>query len=250
MSSEMDHERIDELLAGYALRSLSEADALEADRLLSEHVPTCDRCRATLEAFTEVEGELAMAARPVRAPDVLLPRLRHAIAGQRPAQRRRRFIAWTTAAGAAAAVIGLISWSALLDTRLSAAVDKQRKAIEAGAAMADPQTTKIRLTKFVERPSHVEAAYYQHEARMYLVGTNVPPPAPGHVYRVWLLGADGHARVAADFLPDEVGVVILVLSVDPSRYSTLEITEERVGAPGPGPRGQERWAASLTGGTP
>src|SRR5947208_12860439 len=97
-----DHERIEALLAGYALRALSDADAVEADRLLAEHVPTCERCGATLEAFTEIGGELGMAARPVEPPDVLLPRLRHAIAGRGPAHRRR-LGAWTAGAAAAAA---------------------------------------------------------------------------------------------------------------------------------------------------
>ena len=42
------YDRIDELLAGYALRSLSGEDAAEADRVLSEHVPAATRCRETL----------------------------------------------------------------------------------------------------------------------------------------------------------------------------------------------------------
>ena len=47
----MDHERIEELLAGYVLLALSGEDAIEADRLLSEHVPTCPMCRETLAGF-------------------------------------------------------------------------------------------------------------------------------------------------------------------------------------------------------
>jgi len=42
-----DHERIDELLAGYVLLSLSGEDAAEADRILVDHVPSCATCRAT-----------------------------------------------------------------------------------------------------------------------------------------------------------------------------------------------------------
>ena len=36
-----DHVRIQELMAGYVLDGLSGEDAVEADRLLSEHVPSC-----------------------------------------------------------------------------------------------------------------------------------------------------------------------------------------------------------------
>ena len=49
--STLDHDRIDELLAGYVLRSLSGEDAAEADVLLFEHVPACSQCRATLNDF-------------------------------------------------------------------------------------------------------------------------------------------------------------------------------------------------------
>jgi predicted anti-sigma-YlaC factor YlaD len=59
-----DHDRIEELLAGYVLRSLSGDDAREADRLLSEHVPSCPACRATLNDFQALMGEMA----PSRSP--------------------------------------------------------------------------------------------------------------------------------------------------------------------------------------
>ena len=70
-----DHEQIDELLAGYVLRSLSGEDAARADRLLSEHVPTCARCRATLADFQAIMADLALEAAPLAPPDALLPRL-------------------------------------------------------------------------------------------------------------------------------------------------------------------------------
>jgi len=52
-----DHERIDELLAGYVLLSLSGEDAAEADRILVDHVPSCPTCRANLSEFQAVAGE-------------------------------------------------------------------------------------------------------------------------------------------------------------------------------------------------
>ena len=63
-----DHERIDEILAGYVLLSLSGEDAAEADRILAEHVPSCGRCRATLNELQAVSGDLALAAAPVDPP--------------------------------------------------------------------------------------------------------------------------------------------------------------------------------------
>ena len=70
-----EHDRIDELMAGYALRSLSGEDATEADRLLSQHVPDCARCRETLLALSDTVADLAFAADPIAPPETLLPRL-------------------------------------------------------------------------------------------------------------------------------------------------------------------------------
>src|SRR5207247_277132 len=71
-----DHDRIEELLAGYVLLGLSGEDAVEADRLLSEHVPSCPRCRDAMAGFQAVGGDLALAVPPAQPPDLVLPRIR------------------------------------------------------------------------------------------------------------------------------------------------------------------------------
>ena len=101
-----DHERIDELLAGYVLLSSLGEDAAEADRILAEHVPSCGRCRATLNELQAVSGDLALAAAPVDPPETLPPRIHRAIdevplAGRTPRRgaprsppRRSRWSPW------------------------------------------------------------------------------------------------------------------------------------------------------------
>src|SRR4029453_4436603 len=71
-----DHVRIQELMAGYVLDGLSGEDAVEADRLLSEHVPSCPLCRDQLAGFQAVAGDLALAVSPAQPPDLLLPKIR------------------------------------------------------------------------------------------------------------------------------------------------------------------------------
>jgi predicted anti-sigma-YlaC factor YlaD len=66
-----EHGRIEELLAGYVLRSLSGEDAVEADRLLSTHVPTCATCRRLLLDLTETAADLAFAVEPIAPPERL-----------------------------------------------------------------------------------------------------------------------------------------------------------------------------------
>ncbi|MGZ4148446.1 MAG: hypothetical protein ACXVQJ_00250, partial [Actinomycetota bacterium] len=89
------HEAIDELLAGYVLRSLSGPDAEEADRLLTEHVPGCAACRATLDAFGSVAADLALQTSSVPPPETLLPRLHREMEPRRADRRwsRGRLIA-------------------------------------------------------------------------------------------------------------------------------------------------------------
>ena len=64
--------------------------------------------------------------------------------------------------------------------------------------------------------------------RLYLYGHDVPDPAPGNAYQLWL-GAGGiFTPIGERFLP-EAGVVLLELTVDPSVYDEVLITEERLG---------------------
>ncbi|HET9671586.1 MAG TPA: hypothetical protein VFQ40_01900, partial [Actinomycetota bacterium] len=96
-----EHERIEELLAGYVLRSLSGDDAVEVDRLLSAHVPTCVACRRLLLDLTATVADLALAVEPIPPPETLLPRLHRELEprGRRPTGR------WAGAAAIAAVVV-------------------------------------------------------------------------------------------------------------------------------------------------
>src|SRR6266540_3855990 len=115
-----DHDRIEELLAGYVLLGLSGEDAVEADRLLSEHVPSCPRCRDQVAGFQAVAGDLALAVSPVPPPDLLLPRIRRGVA-ETPVRRRNRASVVAVAAGVAA-IVGLAGLSVQLGGRVAAHV--------------------------------------------------------------------------------------------------------------------------------
>src|SRR5688500_11090216 len=97
-----EHDRVEELLAGYALRSLTGDDAREADRLLSEHVPVWENRRATLLAFSETVSVLALAADPMPPPETLLPRLHREI---EPLTARRPAGRWVGVAAGMAVVL-------------------------------------------------------------------------------------------------------------------------------------------------
>ena len=138
-----DHERIDELLAGYVLLSLSGEDAAEADRILAEHVPSCGRCRATLNELQAVSGDLALAAAPVDPPETLLPRIHRAIDEVPLAGRTPRRGALVAVAASAVALVALGGLSLVLGNRLSDAQTRAGTALEILSAMRSPGKSRF-----------------------------------------------------------------------------------------------------------
>ncbi len=227
----MNHEAIEELLAGYALRSLSGEDAGHADRLLSEHVPTCASCRDALDAFQAVTSELALAAAPVAAPETLLPRLHREM---EPAGRRRRPVEVFVVAASVMAVVGLggLAVNQGIRANHSAAQADQLKQALNFAGQPNAKMVPVGPATEVSQPGVQET---------YLEGTEVPMPRQGYVYRVWLISGTG-ATYVGWFLPED-GLVVLHLPYDASRYDRLEVTVEPVGST-PSQPGQIVWQAA------
>ncbi len=234
------HEDIEELLAGYALRSLDGEDARAAERLLAEHVPACARCRDSLAEFQQVAGELNLVAPPAEPPHLLLARLRKEIRQRRAPIRRRPVGAWVSAA-AAVAVLGLAGWNAILDQRVSHEAGRSQKLEDATAFFADPAVQKVSLTAERHRPATVVLGY--REAHVVLFGTNVTDPTGDRVYRLWL-GKNGRFTPKRDFLPDD-GLVVITLSFPVREYDEILITEEAPGEPARQPSGVRRWFGQL-----
>ena len=240
-----DHDAIEELLAGYVLRSLSGEDAEAADRLLVQHVPACPMCRDALQGFQAVAGELALAPVPIAPADLLLPGMRKEL-HERPAAPRRHFSTWLVAAGVAA-VLGMAGWNVMLGVTNS----RQQRA---NGLLAD-------ALGIAKRPdaSHVLLAHQGSTsgtpitgisapgiAHIDLIGEDVPPPAPGHAYWVWFGNGTGFVRRGT--FEVHPGLMILRITIDPSKFDRILITEEPAGAPPSSPSGAWRWAASLRAG--
>jgi hypothetical protein len=216
-----DHERIEELLAGHVLLSLSGEDALEADRLLSEHVPTCPMCRETLAGFQAVGGELSLGASPVRVPDLVLPRIRR---GMDDVPRRRRGPSFVVAAGVVA-LVGMAGLSLAMTGRANRAEEIRSRAIRLVSALSSPETSRVSLRPTSAPASDLVEVSGPTLERMYLFGHGVPTPSPGHAYQLWLGSNGTFTRVGPPFLPED-GIVLLELTADASRYDEIWITEE------------------------
>ncbi len=217
-----EHDRIDELMAGYALRSLSGEDAAEADRLLSEHVPGCARCRETLLAFSDTVADLALAADPIAPPETLLPRLHRELEprGERPPVGR-----W---AGIAAGVAVVLVTGGLAISQVLRAEGLQNQNSLFAQALRYSQRPDADSARFVgtdpEAPAPVSQVAAPDADHFFLVGSEVPPAPSGLAYGIWL--SDGvDAVFAGTFVPGPSMTVVKV-PFDRSRFDRVLITLE------------------------
>jgi hypothetical protein len=228
------HDAIDELLAAYVLRSLSGEDAVEADRLLTAHVPLCAACKQTLDAFQRVAGEIGLGAAAVQPPDTLLPAL-HRDMEARP--RRRNTTRIIAVAASVVLVVGLggVAATELLgDGRRTGtlAVGDLTDAL-AFATRTDARSDDIGPAREISAPGAQE---------FYLYSTDCPVPPDGYEYRVWLVSAT-ETRYLGAFLPDANGDFVLHVGVDPTPWDQVLVTREPVEAE-PSSPGPEAWPAA------
>jgi Anti-sigma-K factor rskA len=237
------HERIEELLAGYALRALSGADAEEAERLLTEHVPACGRCREALTDFQALAGELALAAPAATPPEELEARIRRDVEEGRPTALRRRSVAvWAAGVAAAVLLVGLAGWNTVLAQRVTRAEDFQAAMTSAVFTANDPRAETLPLDHDSNDETYLYLVYLPDEEKMYLVGKGIPEPTGGHLYWVWL----GRNRVWTPvrwFLPKD-GLVALEMPGNPVGYEAVWICEELEGRAGDDPS-DPLWAAEV-----
>ena len=239
-----DHERTLELLAGYVLLALEGEDAVEADRLLSDHVPACLVCRNALAEMRSTVGDLALVAPPVSAPDLVLARIRHGIVDV--PVKRRRGVGLVALAASVAALVGMAGFSLSLGSRARDAEAQRGTALEVLNAMQQPGANPVPLEPSAASAGGLVEISGPDLERMYLYGSDVPAPEPGDAYQLWLGSGGTFTSVGEPFVP-EAGLVLLELTVDPSMHDEILITEESLAvAPSvPTLDGGHTWRASI-----
>jgi hypothetical protein len=246
----VDHERIDELLAAQALHALDGDDLRLAERVLTEHMPTCERCRGTVAQFRAITADLAFASRAKEPPEMLLPRLRMETLAvpvdQSPrtpapaAHRMSKIGSWLSAA-AAIVLIGLVLWNAFLHVRLSQLTGMQSDFNRATTVISQPDTKRVTLDSFHTR---APVLFGYREEQVVLQGLDVEAPADGDVYRLWLGKDHDRFTFVHDFKPRN-GVVALVLDFDARKFDRIVITEEPESVHPTQPGSDVRWSALL-----
>lgn len=216
------HEAIEELLAGYALRSLSGPDADETDQLLTEHVPTCASCRAIVQAFGAVSADLALDAVPIAPPETLLPRLHRELEARTPARGLLPRLGTGKLVAAAASLVLVIGLGGLAVTQLGGATAEGQLAaadlaqVLNTATQPGAETTDLGQAKEIVGPG---------AETVYIFGDDVPAPPAGSVYCLW--GVSGTSNTYLGwFVPEADGQVALQVKLDPTTVDRLIVTVE------------------------
>lgn len=228
-----DHERIEELIAGYALEALSGADAEAAETLLAEHVPGCLTCRRLLDDYRAAAGDLALAADPVDAPETVLPALRRAIEEDRDrgtGRIRRGVPAWVGAV-AAVALLTMGGVTAVLTQRISDA-DEQRAAAENAITLMSDPASRVLPLRGAAAGTDADIAYKPGQSPCFLVVTDIPRPRRNHPYEVWVTVDGVPARLVGTFLHRR-STTILEIPIDLTGYDGIWIVEARENGGGP-----------------
>lgn len=237
-----DDNEID-LLAGYALGSLTPEEIAQVGRLLDRR----PELRATLAELRETADQLPAALPEVEPPADLRRRtLDHAV-GRAPATHSappaarglasmRRWLAAIGALAAAAAVIAAVLWGQLGSARSELA--------RVQGQLAALQATQEELLAVIARPDALvrltgpggSGAVARGEDGSLALAARLPELESGRVYQLWLIQGDGPPESGGTFTVDAEGYG--ALSVPPGQSAraadTFAVTNEPApGSPGP-----------------
>jgi hypothetical protein len=212
-------EHVDELIPAHALRTLDADD----ERIVTEHLATCERCRLQLRDFEGVAAALAYASPSVQPPAELRDRVMLAVspvvappepqrASPAPGARRSWWPRFSLVAVPALgiAVLALLAWNISLHNQLS---DRSVSAV-----------TPI---------GHVGRAVAYQGGDTTLFAT-LPPASAGHVYEAWVIERGTAKALAAGVFHG--GRIEFTLEHAAARGDTIAITIER-GHGGTAPQG-------------
>ena len=258
----MTHDELRELTGAYALGALSEADR----RALESHLEGCGDCAREVRELAVVAGGLAVAVPQVDPPAALRERvLRAALQSQiasppvariepaasRPSALSSSLVSWLAAAAAIAAVaLGLYALSlrervGRLEEQLREAnvraegaerglqiarsgVDRER---QISVVLNAPDVRPIDLIGQKGAPSATGRAYWSPTLGLVFTASNLPAPAIGRQYQLWVIPIGTTTPVSAGMLDlsDNGRAMALVDPSTAARVGTVAVTLEPTG---------------------
>lgn len=211
-------------------------DALDTqeEAAVRAHLASCASCRQLEQRLRRVLGSLPLAAEeavpPPRlrervlaaagaSPQAVEPRPRAvALRPHRPRPRSRRPWVATGLVAALIAVIVLAGWNVYLTQELRSVPRGQPTAVTTSAIRPTSAGTIAGAQGEVIQVSSQGLAVVQF--------SNLPVPAPGRVYQLWVGPSAGHVKSAGVFLPESDGSKVLVLDQGLAQDRLIAVTLE------------------------
>jgi anti-sigma-K factor RskA len=236
---------VTELLPGYALGCLDEADAI----LVTEHLAVCSACRAEAVAYQAVVDDMALAAPPAEPPLDLKRRLMDRARPSRPVEFAQPQTSWwgrlTRLMQRGAPVWGVASLALIVALVIGNLwLWRQLNRPEANARPGVLQTIPLAGTETAPQATGliVISADGEHGT---LVADGLATLGQDQQYQLWLI-KDGERTSGGVFSVNQEGYGSLwVESPQPlSSYSAFGITIEPAGG-SPGPTGNKVLGSTL-----
>ena len=223
-----------ELLELYALGVLDAGERSEIEEHLGRKCPTCV---SNLRAARELNVALLSATAPVQEPSPLLrSRIVNSIgpaAAASPTARKAPLAWMAIAAGLAAATI----WLGLENSRRADEVAAARGETRSAQARSDEVGRALNFLRDPEtRPASIRPGgnaprgtyFVNPRSGVMLIASNLPIPAPGRAYEMWVIPKGQAPRPAGVFRPDASGSAVHLQPgpVDLESAAAFAITEE------------------------
>jgi len=237
-------QHIDDLVAGYLLGALERDEHARVDA----HLTACASCQRVYDESRELLAVLPADAEDLAPrPNVKQQLLRTAAMETRPSpanvtrieesrawSRVRQWAPMAAAAAVIAIVAGVTSWAVILNNRLNERDDELAQlnqlvdSIAASGAVLTMEGTDA-------APDLRAALVVPEDGRgVVVLADNVPAPAPGQAYHLWLW--DGDTPVYGGVLvPDDNGhIVRAVPDIELAQFDRMEVDAQPEDATEPG----------------
>jgi anti-sigma-K factor RskA len=226
-----------ELAAPYALGALDRVERAEFER----HLETCAECRADVQSFHEVAGQLGQSVTPTAPPRELRERVLREARQVRPLPVRRFVVLpWAAAAAVVLAILGGLGYwratneASTLRSSLATAEAERDSTRQVLAAVLDSTVATADLAATGKAPSM--RLYWNRGRNIVVVATfDLPPAAAGRTYQLWAI-RKGRAPVSIGvFNSSPTGRAVLTLHMPPGvQPEASAVTEEPAyGSPQP-----------------
>jgi anti-sigma-K factor RskA len=213
-----DHDELRDNAGPWVLGALDDDEAWR----FSAHLEVCQSCREEVERLRVAAAALPLAAPPVEPPPALKARLMNIV--QAEAAERR-------AASEPASSSRWRTWLGALQARPAMAAGLAALLIVAGgvvgfAARGGEEGTRTSIAQVDQRAVPGGRAELVQGDGTQLRVSNMPAPARGHVYQVWVQRSDGVIEPDTVFTVDSAGRGAVGVSGDLDGARAVMVTQE------------------------